>query len=481
MLCLTLTGKTIEENLADFWRNRSYVELCELRLDLLDPDEIKRASSFPSLVDLPVILTCRRASDGGAFVLSERKRIAYMTEAVKGGFSYIDLEDDIKRPELEQLCRENGVQIIRSHHDLEGVPIDLYNKVTKLAAKGDIPKMSVTPRNLADLIVLFNAEKELSFIKKKIIIGMGDMGIPTRILYRRTGSCITFCSEKQAAPGILTPWALSDLYRADKVNAQTHIFGVIGNPVYHTVSPQIHNLGFHSIKFNAIYVPFLVDSVRSFFKLAEVLKIHGFSVTSPFKKDVIPYLGKGTREVKFTGSCNTVVRTNNLWKGVNTDYYGFLSLAQQHFVSDRQQTAIIIGAGGAANSLAWAFRNHDCKVIILNRDLEHAKRLADETMSSYDSLDNADKYTGAADFVVQATPVGMNPNSDQDPAPKLCFTGKEVVFELIYKPGMTKFLYRANEAGCKVYFGLDLLLAQGKLQFEEFTGYHYPPNCKPVF
>lgn len=481
VLCLTLTGSTIEENLAVFWKNRSFVEMAELRLDFLSPDELPRAKTFPRLVDLPIVLTCRRASDGGCFALSEKKRITHMIDALSGGFAFIDIEDDIKRPELEKACHDYNVEIIRSHHDLEGVPLDLYARISKLASKGDIPKMVVTPHTVNDLILIFNAEKELSSIRRKIIIGVGDMGIPTRILYKRTGSFLTFCCEKPVSPGLLTPWSLSELYRADKVNAQTHIFGIIGNPVYHSVSPQIHNPGFHAIRFNAIYVPFLVDSVRSFFKLAEVLKIHGFSVTSPFKKDVLPYLGKGTREVKFTGSCNTVVRTNNLWKGVNTDYHGFVSLLSKFLEPGVQKTAIVIGAGGAANSIVWAFRNHDCKVLILNRTEENAKRLALETMSSYDTLDHAGKYTGTADFIVQATPVGMNPNPDAEAAPGLGFTGKEVVFELIYKPGMTCFLSRANDAGCRIFFGIDLLLAQGRLQFEEFTGYHYPPNCKPVF
>lgn len=481
VLCLTLTGKTIEENLADFWKNRSYVELAELRIDYLSPEEIKMVKTFPNLVDLPVILTCRRQSDGGHCSFSEKKRISYLMEAVSGGFAYIDIEDDIKRPELEAECHNYNVQIIRSHHFLDGVPLDLYNRVSKLASKGDIPKVVVNPQSISDLILIFNAEKELSSIRKKIIIGIGDMGIPTRILYKRTGSFLSFCSESTVSPGMLTPWSLSELYRADKVNAQTHIFGVIGNPVYHSVSPQIHNPGFKAIRFNAIYVPFLVDSVRSFFKLAEVLRIHGFSVTSPFKTDVLPYLGKGTREVKFTGSCNTVVRTNSLWKGVNTDYHGFLSLASPFFNAEAKQTAIVIGAGGAANSIVWAFRNQGIKVIILNRSEERAKRLASETMSSYDTLGHADKYSGIADFVVQATPAGMNPHPEEDPAPLLQFTGKEIVFELIYKPGMTHFLSRANSAGCRVFFGIDLLIAQGKLQFQEFTGYHYPPNCKPVF
>ena len=93
----------------------------------------------------------------------------------------------------------------------------------------------------------------------------------------------------------------------------------------HTSSPEIHNPGFHAINYNAIYLPFLVDSVRHFFSLAEYLKMRGFSVTIPFKTSVLMYLGNITREVKQIGACNTVVRVPGMWKGINTDYYGFLA------------------------------------------------------------------------------------------------------------------------------------------------------------
>ncbi len=124
---------------------------------------------------------------------------------------------------------------------------------------------------------------------------------------------LSFCSDTKAAPGHLSAQVMSELYRADTLNDKTHIFGIIGNPVLHTASPMIHNPGFEAIHYNAVYVPFLVDSVRAFFKLADMLQIHGFSVTVPYKRDVQPYLGRITREVKQIGACNTIVRIQNMW------------------------------------------------------------------------------------------------------------------------------------------------------------------------
>ena len=481
MICLTMTGKTIKEDLDQFWKNRPYINAAELRMDYLKASELSDVKLFPSQVDLPVILTFRRTSEGGKCTLSEKQRIEYLEQALEGGFAYLDIEDDVRRKAFLDSVRAKGVQIIRSHHDFTGIPVDIFSLITKLAKDGDIPKLAVMPQKTEDLMTLFSVQTQLANIPRKIIVGMGDFGVPTRVLYKKLGSILTYCSDEEAAPGMLSPRDLCELYHADRVNAQTRIYGVVGNPVMQTVSPMIHNPGFHAIHFNAIYVPFQAESIRAFFRLAEQLKINGFSVTIPFKRDVIPFLGRTSREVIRIGSCNTVIREPGLWKGYNTDYYGFLTPLEKDLIDKKIKTAIVVGAGGAARAVVWALKTYSCQVTILNRSPERAKVLAAETMSAYDSLDNAGKYTGKADLIVQATPVGMAPDDGKDPAPKLGFTGSERVCELIYKPGMTKFLSRASKAGCRLMFGKDMLLEQGKLQFEFFTGYHLPPSCSITF
>jgi 3-dehydroquinate dehydratase / shikimate dehydrogenase len=477
MICLVLTGRTIEENLEQYKRNRLFISILELRIDLLKKEELSEVSSFPDKVDLPVILTCRRKSDGGAYTDSERHRFALIENAAKGNFSYVDIEDDVKRPLFEQELTERGIKIIRSYHDFKGIPSDIYHRVSRIGAKGEIPKIAVTPNSILDLITLFRMEQELVSVKEKIIVGMGDMGVPSRILYRRLGSMLTFCSENPIAPGQISARMMKELYHADSVDSRTRIFGVIGNPVLHTSSPHIQNPGFRGINFNAIYVPFLVDSVRSFFILAETLRITGFSVTVPHKQGVLPYLGKITREVKQIGSCNTVVRAKNLWMGTNTDYYGFIEPLLTDIDSGKIQSALVVGAGGAARAVVWALRNHGVKVTILNRDLSKAQKLALETMSNFDSLENAKRYEGV-NLVVQTTSVGMVPDTEGDPIPAFCFSGKEIAYELVYKPHLTQFLKHAQTAGCSLHFGIDMLIRQGKLQFETFTGYHYPKRVE---
>jgi 3-dehydroquinate dehydratase / shikimate dehydrogenase len=481
VICLTLSGPTLSNNLNQVKENRSFVDILELRLDLLSPEEQKKASEFPSLVDLPVILTCRRVADGGKCSLTERSRRSLIIQTLeKGSFAYVDIEDDVKKNDVELAAREKGVKIIRSYHDFEKVPEDIFSRIQSLSRRGDIAKIAVTPHSISDVITLFRINSELSDTPK-IVIGMGDWGVCTRILYRKMGSILTFgssVSTKAIAPGMISVRDLKELYRADRVDERTGIYGVVGNPVMHSLSPRIHNPGFHAINYNAVYVPFLADSIRSFLLLAEFLKLRGFSVTVPFKVDILKYLGNITREVKQIGSCNTVIRVPDMWKGTNTDYYGFLSPIEADIASGRIRNALVIGAGGAADAIVWALTNRGVKVVIVNRTLDNARRLAAKNNAQADSLENAQKYSGWADLVVQSTKVGLSSPKD-NPVPDFVFTGKEVAYDIIYEPRMTAFLRSAEKAGCTLHYGLEMLLSQGKLQFESFTGYHYPKNVDP--
>lgn len=490
MLCLSLTEPTIEADLACIERNRDYVDLVELRVDCLDAKEVAKAKDFPDMTDKPVMLTIRRKSDGGRCALPEKERIGLLVSIAQGNFAYVDIEGDVKRNELrfeeqgirtdlEASLRRRGVKIVRSLHDFTGVPADIFGIVAKLSAKGDIAKVAVTPHGVMDLIMLFRIRGEVREGKQMIIIGMGPVGVCTRILYKQLGGLLTFCCDKESDVGQIDAKTMKTLYHADQIDDRTNVYGIIGNPVHHTASPYIQNPGFQGIHYHAVYVPFQVDSVRAFFKFAEMIHIHGFSVTIPFKRSVLPYLGKITREVKQIGACNTVVRINGMWKGINTDYYGFLEPISDDLARGRIRSALVIGAGGAARAVTFALRNHDVKITIVNRTIEHAQQLARSTMSASDSLEHIGLYAGKVDLVVQTTSVGMVPHPEQDASQGFPFTGKEIAYDLVYRPKETVFLQRAKAAGCRTVSGCSMLLEQGKLQFEAFTGYHYPPGVDP--
>ncbi len=483
MICLALTGRTLEENYSYVQQYRGSADLFELRVDTLDTIDPSSIIAFSRFVDKPMVLTCRRERDGGRYARTDRTRGTLLVKLLEGNFSFLDIEEDFRKYEIEDQCRKRGIAVIRSIYDTSGTPGDLYSRIDSAHHRGEIPKAEVAARSVEDVITVFNADMQLSHIPRKIIIASGQWGIPTRLLYKRTGSFMTYASpadENAGAPDHASIESMKNLYRCDRVTGKTKIFGVIGNPVMHTASPRIHNPAFHELGIDGIYVPFMVDEVRSFFKLADILGILGFSVTVPHKQHVLPYLGSITREVKQIGSCNTVIWERECWKGINTDYYGFLKPVMDEIEDEHIKRCVVIGAGGAARSVVWALRNHRCSVTIVNRTAEKAQRLARETGSSWVPMEESGSIP-EADLLVQTTSLGMEPDTS-DALPHYRFTGKERVYELVYKPKVTPLLSRAMEAGCRIIYGRQMLIAQGMLQFESFTSREYPfPDDAVVF
>ena len=199
LICLTLSESTIDAAVEKVRSQRQYIDMAELRLDFLTREECAKAHLFPSLVDVPCIVTNRRRQDGGRCDLPEKARRAQLLAAMDGDFGYIDIEEDLKRGELDEKAERRGIRIIRSLHDFEKVPDDIFSRIQQLRRRGDVAKVAVTPRSVADLMTLFNAQHELEGTDK-IIIGMGPYGVPTRILYRRMGSMLTFSRTTRRRP-----------------------------------------------------------------------------------------------------------------------------------------------------------------------------------------------------------------------------------------------------------------------------------------
>ena len=148
--------------------------------------------------------------------------------------------------------------------------------------------------------------------------------------------------------------------------------------------------------------------------------------------------------------------------------------SEKDLESGRIKNALVVGAGGASQAIVWGLRNRGVNVVILNRTISHAQRLATLNRCEYDTLANAKKYEGKVDLVVQTTSLGLYPDFDVSPIGDFEFTGNEIAYDIIYKPKMTKFLRDAEAKGCELHYGEEMLMEQGKLQFEAFTGYHYP-------
>jgi len=455
--------------------------MVELRADYLDPSELSLLTSFPRRAGLPAILTVRRRRDGGLWDGAEAERSTLLARSVTGGFAFVDLEEDLEDPGLDRAVKRAGVRVIRSFHDFSGAPQGLGERLRRLPrGPGEIPKAAVMPKSSEQLIRLAEALLQPGR-GEKILVGMGEAALFSRVLAAKMGCFLTYCSivsDTAAAPGHLDPRTLVELYRFRRQNADTFVCGVIGDPIAHSRSPELHNRGYERLGLNGVYLPFLVDDVPAFFRLADLLEVRGFSVTMPHKRTVLPLLHDRDPAIERIGACNTVVRRNQRWWGTNTDVQGFLSPLERTVPQLLVPTtkATVIGAGGGARSVVHALCSRGIHPLIVNRSVAGARALADLFDCSWAELGAAavPRIRRHADLIVQATGAGMEPDSQADPLPQYGFSGSEVVYDLVYQPLLTVFRRRAQEAGCRTISGLDMLYAQGASQFEYFTGRKYP-------
>jgi 3-dehydroquinate dehydratase/shikimate dehydrogenase len=488
-LCLCLTGKTLGRNLEILEKYRNYADMAELRVDCLDPDERFLIRRFPEQAGLPVILTIRRDTDGGKFTGGEGARIILLSKGLafaeadhRRNFAYVDLEEDLNVPSLEEAARTCGTRIIRSCHNSREIEADIEGKLRSLLHVGDeIAKVAVTPQNIAGLRRIYQAAKAAANFDK-ILIGMGRIGSSTRILAEPLGSYLSYAALEHesgitsAAPGQFDIKEMVELYRFKKINSKTRIFAVTGYPLQATASPLFFNRVFAEEDIDAVYLPFPADSLEDFLDFAMEIGIDGVSVTVPYKEKLLPYLLTQSADVRSVGACNTIVRSANGWLGYNTDARGF-SDSLLGFIGGpvhnlRGKRITIIGAGGAARAVASEVFRLKGKALILNRTSVKARDLAGRYRFAWGCIDNQgmELMYRFSDMIIQTTPVGMEGGPDGDPAADYAFSGKEVVMDLIYKPERSIFLQRAAAAGCAVLNGYDMLLRQARYQYRYFMG-----------
>jgi 3-dehydroquinate dehydratase/shikimate dehydrogenase len=330
-----LTAKTLARDLEILEKNRKFVDIAELRVDCLEPNERFLLRRFPEMAGLPVILTIRRDVDGGSFSEGEGARVRLLSEGLafaeadrRKNFAYVDLEEDLNVPSLEEAARTFGTRIIRSTHNFNGPDINIPEKLRKLRRVGDeIAKIAVMPRGSAGVLAMVRAAKEARQVEK-VFLCMGHLGVCTRILAEKLGSHLTYTTATEddaptAAPGQISPRELVELYRFRSITADTALYGVVGYPLRVTGSPKFFNSIFALENTNAVYVPLPADSLAEFMTLASELDVKGVSVTVPYKEEVLQYLATMSVDVEGIGACNTITRGPQGWRGTNTDMRGF--------------------------------------------------------------------------------------------------------------------------------------------------------------
>lgn len=456
-LCATVVGKTITE-LRRLRDSQFGADLVELRLDSLDEPDVAAALSGRNV---PVIATCRPVWEGGFFSGSEDERRDLLLEAQRLGAEYIDVE--YRSGFVDRLVeRSGGSGIVVSYHDFERTPVGLAGIYRNMRQTGaEVVKIATQVDSLCqglELMSLGTSEEA------RVLIGMGPAGIPTRVLANHFGVSWSYAGNG-VAPGQIDLKQMLDRYRFSELTSQTEIYGVIGKPVMHSVSPAMHNAGFRELKSNAVYLPLAAKNVEDFFGFHRLIPVCGVSVTAPYKSAVQKYCLTRDGVSQAVGAVNTLKKDGKGWIGSNTDVTGFLAPISQR-VSMRNLRCAVLGAGGAARAVVWGLSRDGGKVTCYARNINKGTALSESL--GVDILPIPPE-NDSWDLLVNATPVGTFPNVEETPLPKYRFDGR-YVYDLVYNPASTRLLRDAKSFGCDTIGGLEMLANQAVQQFKSWTG-----------
>lgn len=260
------------------------------------------------------------------------------------------------------------------------------------------------------------------------------------------------------------PYIQKKIYDA-MINTQTEIFAVFGNPVIHSKSPFLHNFLFRKYQYNGVYLAFLITDIKEAIQSARELGLRGISITLPFKESVIQYLDWIDPEALKIGAVNTVVNQNGKLLGYNTDYTAAIEPLKKYHIKNKN--VCIIGAGGAAQAIAFGIDKEGGKVFIANRTPVRGKLLAEKFNGRYISFSKID--TIQADIIINTTSVGMFPDTEVMPVRSEYLSSKMIIMDIVYNPLKTRLLKTAGQKGCQVIDGLTMFISQGVSQFKLWT------------
>jgi 3-dehydroquinate dehydratase/shikimate dehydrogenase len=448
--------------------------LIELRLDYL-----ARAPDFRRLLaekPCPLVAAVRRQQDGGRWSGSEEQRDMLLRQIIVAGFDWVDLETDI----AEKIRRFAQVKRIISYHNLHETPANLEEIHERMCRQDpDVVKLAVKAESPADNLRVL----ELMQSSKTPTVAhcMGDLGIPSRILGAKFGAPLAYCAfntERELAPGMLSFDDMVHVYRHHEINAATRVYGVIGDPVAQSLSPLLHNQAFRKMGLNCVYVPFRVprdSGLADFLKAFDRLPVFGYSVTIPHKQAAASLAQEKDEYALLTKAANTLIRqSDGTWSAYNTDCNAAIE-ALQHGLEQMElsphlngRAVLVLGAGGAARSIAHALQRQRAQVTLTNREPKRAHQVAEEVGCRY--VDWSGRHAVVCEILINATSVGMHPNVDESPIhPSFLHTGL-IVFDAVYNPETTLLVKESRERGCRVITGVEMFVRQAAEQVRLFTG-----------
>lgn len=480
-------------------------DLVEVRLDRVEDQAI--IGQILAGAPLPCIATCRPTWEGGSCELDEFDRIVRLAMAADSGASYVDIElnaidgHENQFSEILQTVTEQGhPRLIISSHDFAGRPAKLFGILSRMESlPAHVNKLVWTARTIRDNLEAFEILQNRT--KPTIAFCMGEAGIISRILTKKFGGFLTFASLQDGAgtaPGQINIADMKRLYRWDAIRPETRVYGVVGSPVAHSMSPAIHNAAFEATGFDGVYVPLLVnpgyESFKAFmasFLAFAPLDLSGLSVTIPHKENALRYLQEigGTVDplAERIGALNTIIIDRSQGqvrlRGFSTDYAAILDPITEALGIDPPALAGcrvgVIGAGGTGRTAVAALAHRGADVTVFNRTLDRAAALVREfngrsgtvRAAPLDALDGAD-----CRVYINTTSLGMHPKVDDSPFYGHCprLGPNTLVLDAVYNPPQTKMLRQSQQAGAKTISGLEMFIRQAAGQFEAWTGQPAP-------
>jgi len=509
-ICVSVCAETADKMLEQIERAEDLADVIEIRLDCLNESEI---DSTLKKIDCKenYIFTYRPKNQGGRRELTLKEREDFWNS----GYDFCggDFEEDVVENHLYWLYHP----VICSYHNFDGIPdhlTQIYERIKNANANIDVIKIAVQANDITDTIAVWkllermNAEsesikakklKEIEELEKKlnssiprpisflqiIPIAMGEAGKWTRILGLAHGAFMTYASletGKETASGQISAKDLIETYRVRELDAQTEIYGIIGNPVSHSLSPFMHNAAFKFHNLNAVYIPFEVKNLNEFLRrmvkpeTREIdLNFKGFSVTIPHKQAIIEHLDFVDETAKAIGAVNTVKIIGGKFHGFNTDAEGFIEPLRNSYGDLRDAKIAVLGAGGAARACIYALKKEGANVCIFARNIEKAKILAKEFDVELKPLSTQHSALSTFDIVVNATPLGTKGKLENEtPIFAEQIKSVKLVYDLVYNPFETQFLREAKSVGVPTIGGLAMLVSQAMEQFKIWTQFDVP-------
>ena len=457
-LCETVTGASMRELLQA--RDAATAgDMVELRLDGVRDLDVHGALRGRRV---PAVVTCRASWEGGQFDGSEEERRGILRHALAAGAEFVDVE---WRAGFDDVIAQDPARTVVSFHDFTGVPAGLDDRAAAMRRTGaGTIKIAYAARRLCDTLPL----RAIAAGGNAVVIGMGDPGVPTRLLAARYGSRWTFAGDG-VAPGQIPGGRMRDTFRFRSVGAQTRLFGVVSRTAMHSLSPVMHNAAFAAAGLDAVYVPLTTDDFGDFLAYAEAMGFEGASVTIPFKLDALRAATVREPIAEVVGAANTLRRRRQaaLWEATNTDVDGFLAPLDDRCGTQLSGSrATVLGAGGSARAVVAGLVSRGARVTVCARRADQAVAVAGTAGACAAPWPPA---PGSWDLLVNCTPLGGAGRRGESPMTGTALDGR-LVYDLTYGEGDSALIADARRAGCDVLDGLPMLIAQAERQFEWWTG-----------